>query len=125
MIFAKVATRLETKELVDVLLVEVRFVTVANVAKRDEMNELVDVLLVVEAFVVVRLVVVAFVTDALVAKRLVVVNPVDEALPNDDVPDTSVENVPVVNDGLEESAMVLVEEKVMLAPATRTERGLL
>lgn len=48
-----------------------------------------------------------------------------EALPRVDVPDVSVENTPVVNVGLEVTAIVLVPENVILAPATNTERGLL
>ena len=80
-----------------------------------------EVALVVEAFVAKRLVVVALPRDAFVENSVVAVRAVDEALPKDDVPEMRVENVPVVNVGLEETAIVLVPEKVMLAPATRTE----
>ena len=50
---------------------------------------------------------------------------VADALPRDDVPEMIVENDPVVNDGLGDTAMVLVPEKMMFAPAMRLETGLL
>ena len=49
----------------------------------------------------------------------------EDALPRDDVPDVSVEKIPVVKVGLAESAMVLVPEKVIFDPATKLEIGLL
>ena len=48
---------------------------------------------------------------------------VAEALPSDEVPEISVEKVPVVNEGLGVIAMVLVPEKRMLAPALKYESG--
>lgn len=88
------------------------------------------------AFVLVRLVI-----EPLVLVRLVAVRPVDEAFPKVvwpltvravadafpklDVPEINVENVPVVKDGLEDTAMVLVPEKMTFAPAMRFEIGLL
>lgn len=53
------------------------------------------------------------------------VSDVAEALPSVEVPEMSVENVPVVKDGLEEMAIVFVPEKMMFDPATRLESGLL
>ena len=49
----------------------------------------------------------------------------EDALPSVEVPEVRVENTPVVNVGLEETAMVLVPENVIFAPATSTESGLL
>ena len=51
------------------------------------------------------------------------VSAVAEALPSDEVPEISVEKVPVVNEGLGVIAIVLVPEKRMLAPALKYESG--
>jgi autonomous glycyl radical cofactor GrcA len=48
-----------------------------------------------------------------------------EALPNVEVPAVSVENMPVVNVGLGDSAIVLVPEKRTLDPAVKNDTGLL
>jgi hypothetical protein len=53
------------------------------------------------------------------------VSAVADALPSDDVPEVRVENVPVVNDGLEEILIVLVPEKITFAPAVRNDTGVL
>jgi hypothetical protein len=53
------------------------------------------------------------------------VRAVADALPSDEVPEMSVEKVPVVNDGLEETEIVLVPEKTMLAPAVKNDTGVL
>ena len=50
---------------------------------------------------------------------------VAEALPREEVPEMRVEKVPVVKEGLGVIAIVLVEEKRTLAPATRLAIGLL
>ena len=50
---------------------------------------------------------------------------VADALPREEVPEMSVEKVPVVKEGLGVIAMVLVPEKITLAPATRFAIGLL
>ena len=47
----------------------------------------------------------------------------DEALPSVDVPETSVEKVPVVKLGLGVKEMVEVPEKRTLAPAVRYDTG--
>jgi hypothetical protein len=47
------------------------------------------------------------------------------ALPNVEVPEVRVENTPVVNVGLGDTAMVLVPENVMLEPVVRNDTGLL
>jgi hypothetical protein len=44
-------------------------------------------------------------------------------LPVVEVPETSVEKVPVVKEGLEDTEIVFVPENTMLAPATRLETG--
>jgi hypothetical protein len=51
------------------------------------------------------------------------VRAVADALPKVEVPEMSVENVPVVNDGLGVIAIVLVPEKRMLDPAFRNAIG--
>ena len=53
------------------------------------------------------------------------VSAVAEAFPRVEVPAMRVENVPVVKLGLGETEMVFVPEKMMFAPATRLEIGLL
>ena len=50
---------------------------------------------------------------------------VAEAFPRVEVPEMRVENVPVVKVGFGETAIVLVPEKMMLAPAIKLEIGLL
>lgn len=47
------------------------------------------------------------------------------ALPRDEVPEMSVEKVPVVKVGLGDTAIVLVPERVIFDPATKLEIGLL
>ena len=127
-IVATVAMRLEMKEFVEVELVKilpvekrlvaVALITIAEVADKTltDADEIVVVAR-VEVPVTVR-----------VPPRLVcpdTVSAVAEALPRDDVPEMIVENDPVVNDGLGDTAMVLVPEKMMFAPAMRLEIGLL
>ena len=46
-----------------------------------------------------------------------------EAFPSVEVPEIRVEKVPVVNDGLGVTAMVLVPEKRIFAPALKKEIG--
>jgi hypothetical protein len=47
------------------------------------------------------------------------VRAVADALPKVEVPEMRVENVPVVNDGLGDIPIVLVPEKMILAPADK------
>jgi hypothetical protein len=53
------------------------------------------------------------------------VRAVADALPRDEVPEVRVENVPVVNEGLAVILIVLVPEKMTLAPAVRNDTGVL
>jgi hypothetical protein len=53
------------------------------------------------------------------------VSDVAEAVPRLDVPEVSVEKIPVVKVGLGVSAIVLVPENMILDPAMRLEIGLL
>jgi hypothetical protein len=94
-ILASVATSDEMKELVEVLLVEVRLVAkalvvvelptmrlviLASVATSDEMKELVEVLLVETRLVAVALTAVRLVVEAVVKYPLVAVIPVADAV---------------------------------------------
>ena len=142
--FARVATRDEMKPLVVVLLVTMLPVKLATVAKRLETKEFEEVLLVELSAVIVPDAEVRSVTDAdpveredtvVVAKVVcpvvvreeivVVASVVADAVPRVEVPEVSVEKIPVVKVGLAERAIVLVEEKTIFDPATRLEIGLL
>jgi hypothetical protein len=139
---ALVAMRLVVDAFVIVALVVVefptmRFVMFAIVARRLVKNPLVAVMPVVDALprvvcpVALRVEVKRFVAVTPVVEAFPkyvcpeTVSEVAEALPKDEVPEVSVENTPVVNDGLADTEMVLVPENMMLAPATRLAIGLL
>ena len=125
--FARVATRDEMKPLVVValvvvLLVKVLPVKLATVAKRLETKEFEDVLLVELSAVIVPDAEVRSVASVEVPDTASVVA---DAVPRVEVPEVSVEKIPVVKVGLAERAIVLVEEKTIFDPATRLEIGLL
>jgi hypothetical protein len=116
--FESVAKRLETKEFEEVLLVVLNAVTVAEAEVR---SVIVPLVIVVVASVEVP--------DVLSVPESTVlpdtVSAVADALPRVDVPEVSVEKIPVVKVGLAERAIVLVEEKTMFDPAVRLATGLL
>ena len=142
---ASVLVPVTTKVLVVVLLVVVRLVINAVTAFKSVAKRLDEVAFVLVRFVIVPLVLVRVfavsaeeealesvvcpdtvreVADAVASTVWpLTVSAVAEAFPSVEVPEMSVENIPVVNDGLGVTAMVEVPEKRIFAPALKKEIG--
>ena len=124
---ATVAKRLETKEFEEVLLVELSAVIVPDAEVRSVTDA--DPVEREDTVVVAKVVCPVVVRDEIVVVASVDVpdtaSVVADAVPRVEVPEVSVEKIPVVKVGLAERAIVLVEEKTIFDPATRLEIGLL
>ena len=115
------AVRYVVTALVVVEFPTIKLVKLAKVARREEKNPLVEVELVILALVPYMLVAVMPVAEAVVSDvcPLTTNVPEDERLVVDALPREEEAEVMLVNDGLGDTAMVEVEEKMILDPAIK------